>query len=203
MRWGSEVHFVVLTVVVGVEEGYAEVVEVEADAGWKLAEPVAMAVEVVEQEHRVLPEVLQCFVGRLVEQAHGNFSLGPLAGDGGMAAAALQVALLPPCVPGEHDGAGLQVVGEAQQEVQSLAPAQTHSEGEPAVELAIGIEGMPLVDDVGDEAEGEGAVHAVAAAVAESLHPDEGIGQFFHVAATKLTLFWQTSNREQEIIHYI
>ena len=57
MRWGSEVHFVVLTVVVGVEEGYAEVVEVEADAGWKLSEPVAMAVEVVEQEHGVLPEV--------------------------------------------------------------------------------------------------------------------------------------------------
>ena len=49
--------------------------------------------------------------------------------------------------------------------------------------------------------EGEGAAHAVAATMAEALHPDEGIGQFFHVAATKLTLFRQTSNREREIIH--
>ena len=37
--------------------------------------------------------------------------------------------------------------------------------------------------------------------MAEALHPDEGIGQFFHVAATKLALFRQTSNREREIIH--
>ena len=53
-----EVHDVVLFVVLFVEEGNAQVVEVEADDGRDAYEPVAIAMEVVEQEHRLLAQVL-------------------------------------------------------------------------------------------------------------------------------------------------
>lgn len=188
-------------IVLCVKECDAEVVEVEADLRRKLAEPVAMAMQVVEQEHRVLSEVVKGFVGGFVEETHSHLSFRPLAQDGSSPAAAQQIAFLPPGIAGKHDDVRLQMVSEPQQEVQPFAPTHAHRQGQPAVELPVGIEGVPFVDDICDEVEGERTVHAIAATVAETLHPDEGIGQFFHVASTKLALFLQTSNSEPQIIH--
>ena len=53
-----KVHFIVLFVILFIEEGNAEVVEIETDNRRQAVEPLAMAVQIVKQKHRLLPKVV-------------------------------------------------------------------------------------------------------------------------------------------------
>ena len=176
-------------VVLFVEEGYAEVVEVETDNGWDASEPLAMLMQVVEQEHGMFSQMLQNLVCGLFQEAHTHLSHLPATLYSGALATALQIAFLPPSVLGKQDGGGLQMVGQTEHEMQAFALAEAFREGQSLVEFLIGIEGVTLVDDIRDEAEGEGTVHAVTFAMTETCEPNEWICHFLHNWSTKISIF--------------
>jgi hypothetical protein len=187
-----------LFVVLFVEEGYAEVVEVEADDGGQAAEPISVAVEVVEQEDGIVAYMPQSLVGRLGKEAHTHLPFRPFGQDVGSPASTLQIASFPTGPGGQDDGSGLKVIGEAQEQVKPPSPPQTQGEGQLPVQLSIGIVGMTLTDDIRDEAEGEGTVHAVALAMAETGQPDERIRDFLHNASTKIRIIFVTFKQARQ-----
>ena len=111
-------------VVLLVEECYAEVIEVEADNRWDVLKPLTMAMQVVQQEHRLAAKMLQCLVGGFLQQAHVNLSVSKLALYVGMLASAQQIAFLQPCITGEDYRLWLKVVGQSQEQMQTSAPTE-------------------------------------------------------------------------------
>ena len=184
-----EVHDVVLFVVLFVEEGNAQVVEVEADDRGQACEPFPMSMKVVEEQDGVLSYVFHSFVRRFAEQAHIYCFGGPSVRDAGSAASPLQVAFLPPGIARQDDSLWLKVIGKPQQQMQPFSLSQTHAQWQELVQFGVGVIGVTLVDDLRYEAEGKRAVNAVAATMAETSQPDDWICQFLHNSTAKIRIF--------------
>ena len=134
-----------------------------------------MAVEVVEDQDGVFSEMACCFVVGFAEDAHAHGSFWPWQEEACPPATVLHVAFFPLGLGRKHGDFWLKVVGEAQEEVESLASAQSHGEGKGFVQLGICVVWTAFVDDVRDETEGEGAVYAIAFAMPETGQPNERI----------------------------
>ena len=156
-----------------------------------------MAMQVVKQKHGVLTKVIQRFVRRFPEQAHTHLYHRPLALYICTAAAAQQIALLPPSIARQHDDFRLKMIGQAQQQMETLTLPQTHRKRQFPVQFPVCIVGMTLVDDIRYETEGKGTVHAISATMTKTGQPDDRIGDFLHNSTTKIRIFSVTFKQER------